>query len=155
MNRLLTRDPASGGELVVTRLWCPTSGVTIDGEFSLGWIGTLSPEQLDFVGLLLRSRNNLQRLAAELGVSYSTARSRLDEIVAALGGQVGGAEDAEATEVRAAGGEPAARSDTLEALAAGRISHAEAVRRLRASRGSGAAATPRPAVRPPARPGSA
>lgn len=131
MNRLLTRDPASGAELVVTRLWCPDSGVMIDGEFSLGWIGKLSPDQLDFVGLLLRSRNNLQRLATDLGVSYNTARSRLDEIVAAMGGQVG-PEDADQREVPSStGGESNSRLRALEALAAGEISQEEAVRRLR------------------------
>jgi len=131
MNRLLTQDPASGGELVVTRLWCPSSGVTIEGEFGLGWIGRLSPDQLDFVGLLLRARNNLQRLATELGVSYDTARSRLDEIVDAVGGQID-AEEADRQEPS----EPASRvSDgrvqVLEALAAGEITHDEALRYLK------------------------
>ena len=131
MNRLLTQDPASGGELVVTRLWCPSSGVTIEGEFGLGWIGRLSPDQLDFVGLLLRARNNLQRLATELGVSYNTARSRLDEIVDAVGGHID-AEEADRQEPS----EPASRvSDgrvqVLEALAAGEITHDEALRYLK------------------------
>ncbi len=131
MNRLLTQDPASGGELVVTRLWCPSSGVTIEGEFGLGWIGRLSPDQLDFVGLLLRARNNLQRLATELGVSYNTARSRLDEIVDAVGGQID-AEEADRQEPS----EPASRVtdgrvQVLEALAAGEITHDEALRYLK------------------------
>ena len=56
------------------------------GRFSLGWIGRLTPEQIDFVGLLLKYRNNLQKLASELGVAYNTARSRLDDIVEAIGG---------------------------------------------------------------------
>ena len=84
--QLLTRDPASGGELIVTRLECPTSGVVIEGRFSLGWVGRLTPEQLDFVGLLLKHRNNLQKLAGEMGVAYNTARSRFDDIVDAVGG---------------------------------------------------------------------
>ncbi len=131
MNRLLTRDPATGAELVVTRLWCPTSEVTIEGEFELGWVGKLAPEQLDFVGLLLRARNNLQRLATELGVSYNTARSRLDEIVDALGGEISAGD---ATRVGAPRPrEPASdgRLQALEALAAGEITHEETLRRLR------------------------
>jgi hypothetical protein len=80
LQRLLTR------ELIVTRLESPQSGVTIEGAFSLGWIGRLSPDQIDFVGVLLRNRGNVQKAAAELGVAYNTARSRLDEIVTALGG---------------------------------------------------------------------
>jgi hypothetical protein len=131
MNRLLTQDPAGGGELVVTRLWCPSSGVTIEGEFGLGWIGKLSPDQLDFVGLLLRARNNLQRLATELGVSYNTARSRLDEIVDGVGGHID-SEEAERQEPS----EPASRASdgrlqVLEALAAGEITHDEALRYLK------------------------
>lgn len=70
----------------MTRLESPESGIVIEGHFSLGWIGRLTPEQLDFVGLLLRHRNNLQQLAGELGVAYNTARARLDEVVAAIGG---------------------------------------------------------------------
>ncbi|MDW8405891.1 MULTISPECIES: DUF2089 domain-containing protein [Chloroflexus] len=86
MHPLLTRDPITGGELIVTRLESPSSGIVIEGRFSLGWIGRLSPEQLAFVELLVKNRGNIQRLAAELDIAYNTARARLDEIVALLGG---------------------------------------------------------------------
>ena len=114
---LLTRDPASGGELIVTRLECPTSGVVIEGRFSLGWVGRLTPEQLDFVGLLLKHRNNLQKLAGELGVAYNTARSRLDDIVDAVGGS---SPPPGSTQ----------RLDVLERLAAGEIDLADALEQL-------------------------
>ncbi len=86
MYPLITRDPVSGGELIVTRLECPESGIVIEGQFSLGWIGRLTREQLDFVEMLVKYRGNIQRLAAEMNIAYNTARSRLDEIVTALGG---------------------------------------------------------------------
>ena len=86
MHPLITRDPVSGGELIVTRLESPESGVVIEGRFSLGWIGRLTREQLDFVELLVKNRGNIQELAADLDMAYNTARSRLDEIVTALGG---------------------------------------------------------------------
>ncbi|MBV9256759.1 MAG: DUF2089 domain-containing protein [Ktedonobacteraceae bacterium] len=86
MYPLITRDPVSGGEMIATRLECPESGIVIEGRFSLGWIGRLTREQLDFVELLVKHRGNVQRLAAEMNVAYNTARSRLDEIVTALGG---------------------------------------------------------------------
>src|SRR5256885_14146205 len=89
MHQLITKDPVSGGELIVTRLECPDSGIVIEGQFSLGWIGRLSREQLDFVEMLVKYRGNIQKLAAEMDVAYNTARSRLDEIVAALGGTPG------------------------------------------------------------------
>jgi hypothetical protein len=86
MYPLITRDPVSGNELIVTRLESPQSGIVIEGQFSLGWIGRLSREQLDFVELLVKNRGNIQKLAADLDIAYNTARSRLDEIVTALGG---------------------------------------------------------------------
>ena len=118
MYPLLTRDPASGGEFIVTRLECPESGVVIEGSFSLGWVGRLTPEQFEFAGQLVRYRGNVQKLAAELGIAYNTARNRLDDIVAALGGQP----------------EPQPRPDRLgilERFQAGEIPFEEAMRALR------------------------
>ena len=86
MHPIITRDPVSGNELIVTRLESPQSGIVIEGQFSLGWIGRLSREQLDFVELLVKNRGNIQKLASDLDFAYNTARSRLDEIVTALGG---------------------------------------------------------------------
>ncbi len=86
MHQLITRDPVSGGELIVTRLESPESGIVIEGRFSLGWIGRLSREQLEFVELLVKNRGNIQKIAADMDIAYNTARSRLDEIVSALGG---------------------------------------------------------------------
>ena len=92
---LPTRDPFGDGELVVTRLESAQTGIQIEGRFSLGWIARLTPEQLEFAGLLLRHRTNLQKLAAELQIGYNTARSRLDEIVAALDGPPAGPDRAQ------------------------------------------------------------
>ena len=116
--RLITRDPVSGGELIVTRLECPESGIVIEGRFSLGWIGRLTVEQLEFAGLLVRHRGNVQKVAAELGVAYNTARNRLDDVVAALGGPAEGEERPDRLEV-------------LNRLAAGEIDFAEAMRLLK------------------------
>lgn len=85
-SQLLTHDPATGGELVVTRLEGLDSGVVIEGVFRLGWLGRLSTEQVEFVGLLAFYRGNVQKVAAHLGLSYNTGRSRLDDIAAAIAG---------------------------------------------------------------------
>ena len=81
---LITQDPLTGAELVVTRLECPESGIVIEGKFSLGWMARLTPEQLAFVGQLVKHRGNIQKLSGELNVAYNTARNHLDEIVTAL-----------------------------------------------------------------------
>jgi len=120
---LITRDPATGGEVIVTRLEGVESGVVIEGRFDLGWIGRLTREQLDFVGLLLRYRTNLQKLADELGIAYNTVRSRLDEVVEALGAP---AEPATRTKADAA-----KAKDVIDRLAAGEITVDEALGALR------------------------
>ena len=84
LHPLITKDPVTGGELIVTRLECPESDIVIEGNFSLGWMGRLTSEQLAFVGLLVKHRGNIQKLAVELNVSYNTARNHLDDIVTAL-----------------------------------------------------------------------
>ncbi len=118
MHRLITRDPVSGGELIVTRLECPQSGIIIEGQFSLGWIGRLTAEQLDFVERMVKNRGNIQKLAAELDIAYNTARARLDEIVGALGGAPEGNGRAD-------------RRQILDRLAAREISVEEAMKLLK------------------------
>lgn len=121
---LPTQDPFGRGPLVVTRLLSPTTGTAIDGRFSLGWMGRLTREQLDLVGLLLARRNNLQQLATDLGLAYNTLRGRFDEIVEAVGA------------APAASAEP--RDDTrdiLTRLAAGEIDADTASEELRHRRG--------------------
>ncbi len=84
LHPLITHDPVTGGELIVTRLECLESGVVIEGKFSLGWMACLTPEQLSFVGQLVKYKGNIQKLATELNIAYNTARNHLDDIVAAL-----------------------------------------------------------------------
>ncbi len=120
-----TRDPFGRGSLFVTRLESPTTGVTVEGRFSLGWVGHLTREQLDFVGLLLLRRNNLQQLADDLGVAYNTARSRLDDIVAAVSAGQPVTPPLPTPPKMAQSADPAVR-ELLQKLAAGEVSVDEA-----------------------------
>jgi hypothetical protein len=124
LNPLITRDPVTGGELLVTRLEAPQSGLVIEGTFSLGWIGRLTTEQLEFVGHLVRNRGNVQKLAADLNIAYNTARNRLDDIVTALD-----IPDA-ASEVASAEQEREWRTAVLRRLSKGEIEFDEAMRLL-------------------------
>lgn len=85
MHQLLTKCPVCNEEMIVTRLQCPSCDVAVEGQFELGWIGKLSREQLDFVELMVKNRGNINGVAADLRIAYNTARSRLDDIIAALG----------------------------------------------------------------------
>lgn len=120
--RLPTRDPFTGEALVVTRLVNPATGAAFEGRFALGWLGRLTTDQIDFIGLLLARRNNVQKLAADLGIAYNTARARFEEIMRAVGGD----------DEEYGAGKPT-RKDlrrVLEQLAAGQMSPDDADRAL-------------------------
>ncbi len=85
MYPLLTTCPVCGGPLHVERLGCDDCHSTIEGRFTLGWLGRLNREQLEFVELLVKNRGNINGVAGDLKIAYNTARSRLDDVVAALG----------------------------------------------------------------------
>jgi hypothetical protein len=126
LNPLITRDPVTGGELIVTRLEAPQSGLVIEGAFSLGWVGRLTPEQLQFVGLLVRNRGNVQKVAADQNIAYNTARNRLDDIVVAL--EAPDSDDPE--DAGRAEQEHARRTEVLSRLSRGEIEFDEAMRLL-------------------------
>lgn len=85
MYPLQTICPICGNALHVVRLECDGCHSALDGRFSLGWLGRLNREQLEFVELLVKNRGNINSVASDLKVAYNTARSRLDDIIAILG----------------------------------------------------------------------
>lgn len=90
MNPLPTRSPFDGGEIIVTRFYCPESDITVDGRFAVHTpFAQLSPEQLAFVETFVRCEGKLSRMEGELGLSYPTIRNRLHEVIRALGFEPG------------------------------------------------------------------
>jgi hypothetical protein len=49
----------------------------------------LTPEQLSFIETFVRCEDKLTRMEGELGISYPTIRSRLHEVIRALGYEPG------------------------------------------------------------------
>jgi len=115
--------PVCGEGMVITRLYCPNCDVTVEGRFTLGRVAMLSPEQLEFVEVYLRCDGKIKRVEDELGVSYPTVRSRLNEIITAMGYEVPRNESDELS--------PDQRRQVLDDLASGRISSEQAVELLR------------------------
>ncbi len=77
--------PVCGDDLIVTRKGCRTCGTELAGEFeSCGYCG-LETGELALLRVFLSSRGNLREVEKHLGVSYPTARARLDAVVDKLG----------------------------------------------------------------------
>ena len=118
MYPVIGRCPICGENLTVTRLYCRACDSTIEGHFTLGRFYHLAPEQMAFVETFIRCEGKLTRVQEELGMSYPTVRSRLTEVIRALGYEVPEGK----SEVS-----PDERREILEQLASGDISSEEAV----------------------------
>jgi len=120
MPALLTTCPVCEESLSVTRLHCRNCDTTIEGQFDVGRLGRLTPEQIDFVETFIRCEGKLNRMEPELDLSYPTLRARLTDVIRAMGFPVGpelGISDEE-------------RHRILDELASGKLSSEEAMRLL-------------------------
>ena len=114
--------PVCRENLTVTRLYCRACDSAIEGHFTLGRFYQLAPEQMAFVETFIRCEGKLTRVQEELGMSYPTARSRLTDVIQALGYEVSGDSKPDIS--------PEERRSILEQLASGEISSEEAVQQL-------------------------
>jgi hypothetical protein len=115
--------PVCGEQMMITRLYCPECDSSLEGHFSFGGLGSLSEEQLAFVETFMRCEGKITRVQKALGISYPTVRSRLEEVIVAMGYELD--EDDEEEEV-----DEELRRQVLDDLASGRISSQEAIRLL-------------------------
>lgn len=126
-----TRCPLTGGPIVITRIYCPDSGITMEGEFTITQpFAQLSEEQLRFVEIFVRCEGKLNRMEEELKLSYPTIRTRLHEVIRALGYEPGREEPRAEERTPRPVLSPPARRQILQALEAGELSFAEAMDRL-------------------------
>jgi hypothetical protein len=121
MARLIGSCPSCNSPMQVRRLECQDCGVAVEGRFDGGPLARLDADQLHFVEVFLRSRGKIKDVEVELGISYPTVVSRLNELLIALGFEPG--EDPRAGE---------RRQRILDDLSAGRVGAAEAAEQLRA-----------------------
>ena len=120
---LLTRCRICEGEIQATRLECTNSHGVVEGRFDLGNLLRLSREQFQVVELLVKNRGNINRVADELGVSYTTARNRMADHVGTPG-----------YNAPASPGPSAERMDVLARLERGDLSPEDALEMLKETR---------------------
>ena len=119
-----THCPVTGEALQVTRLECPSSGVTIEGRFQPNEFALLSQEHLEFMRLFIKVRGNLKEIERILELSYPTVRQRFENVLLSLGYE----SPEPVAEVR---GE---RAEILSLLEKGELSADEATKQLQALR---------------------
>ena len=84
MYTLPTECPVCHDDLFVTQLVCRNCGTEIRGRFEMDRLSQLIPEQRSFVEVFILCEGKLNCVQEELGISYPTVRSRLDEIIRML-----------------------------------------------------------------------
>jgi hypothetical protein len=113
------RCPSCGSGLRVVRLQCPVCEAEVSGDFDLCPACSLAGETRRVFDLFLAAHGNLRQVQRELGVSYPTARQRVEEMFRQLESRP----------------RPPAPGEVLARLRSGEISVDEAERLLRGDAG--------------------
>ena len=84
MSKLISKCPCCNGTLNITSLQCPDCGVELRNTFEQSTFDRLDEDQMNFLLSFLRYRGNLKSLQEEIGLSYPTAKKRLEELLVTL-----------------------------------------------------------------------
>ncbi len=126
-NQVVSKCPVCGEPMVVTELGCPNCNIKITGQFELCSFCKLGPDQLAFAEVFIKNRGNIREVEKELGISYPTVRSRLENLIKSLGYQV----SSESQEGPDSGTRAKEKKIIIDRLGKGEISPQEATKMLR------------------------
>ena len=126
MNQIFGKCPVCGKEMIVTHLECRSCGTDIGGNFSVGRLARLSADDAQFIETFVKNRGNAYKVGEELELPYSAVRSRLTDIIRAMGYEPG----AEPKDESPASIAPEKRQAILTDLAKGKISANDALKML-------------------------
>jgi hypothetical protein len=128
------RCPSCSGELHPTVLHCHDCGIKIEGEFIKNEFNSLTPDELHFLRVFIRSEGRIGDMEAALGISYPTVKSQLTSLKKKLN-----LADTEASGNRGEPSPPASSSgddrlSILSRLESGELNFKEAVEKIRANK---------------------
>ena len=109
------RCPQCRKPMTPIALLCGSCGLRLSGRFSISPLSNLPPEDQALVIVFVKSYGSIKKIQKLLGVSYPTARARIERVVDRLNLMMD---------------EPPGAVETLESLHTGDISFDEAMERL-------------------------
>ncbi|MBP7686325.1 MAG: DUF2089 domain-containing protein [Thermoflexales bacterium] len=121
MNPLPPNCPICHSQLEITRAYCRACDTALDGHFQPGAFSQLSPDHIAFMITFVRNEGKINRVGEELNLSYPTVRSRLHDLIRALGYDIGEEEESAPDDER---------RSVLDLLSKGKLSSEEALKRL-------------------------
>ena len=78
------RCPSCRKSMVPVKLHCPACELSVEGSFDMDALAGLSSEDQALAIAFIRNFGSIKKLQEVLGVSYPTARARLENLVAKL-----------------------------------------------------------------------
>lgn len=82
--KLVSHCPTCDCKLIAKSLFCPQCELEVTNSFELSPFDYLSAEDLSFLISFLKARGNLKALQEDLGMSYPTAKKRLEQLIESL-----------------------------------------------------------------------
>ena len=79
-----SRCPSCGGVLNPVKYVCSDCSTEVKGDFTMCPLCSLDSENRNLLELFLLARGNLKAVQRMLGVSYPTARTRIEDMFVAL-----------------------------------------------------------------------
>ena len=135
MRKILEQCPSCGSDLAITRVSCMQCETVVTARYQPCRFCKLPPDSVQFLEAFVKSRGNVKEMERELGTSYWTIRSRLNELIEELGFEVDN--NAEAERVAAQEEElKQQRRSLLEQVDRGEISANDAAEQLTKLRGT-------------------
>jgi hypothetical protein len=106
--------PTCQGALTVSAVACDSCGTEVHGHFRRCEFCGLDDDERGLLRVFLATRGNIKEIERYLGVSYPTARARVDGLISAV--------DANGSRHRTANrSDPTERRDLLDQVAAGTL----------------------------------
>lgn len=84
MEKILSYCPTCKEPLAVKSLYCPQCSLELTNSFSLSPFDYLGDDDMEYLLCFLRCRGNLKIVQSSLGISYPTAKKRLEHLLLTL-----------------------------------------------------------------------
>lgn len=115
MKENLSNCPVCNSKLKIVKYVCDNCNTEISGNFTQDNFSNLTKDQKKFMEIFILKRGSIKEIEKELGISYPTVRSKLDDLINSLGHKV----EADTSKM-----------EILEMLNSGEITSEEATRLL-------------------------
>ncbi len=71
---------SKGKKIIVKKVFIPEDNITIEGDFQLSNIASLSEEDQKFIFAFIKTHGSIKQMEATFNISYPTVKNKLNEL---------------------------------------------------------------------------